>query len=367
MIYNTISTMGIAKRLHGTLSDLQFEMLKTNDEVASGKHYDMAAALGSRTGQDITLRNLYDTNEQDLAICTLYKGQMTAMDAALTNMLKAGQDILASASTGLGGQSPTGSSLQIGARGVLDQIVGLLNASSGNGYLFAGIDTGTVPMRHVDGDALLARSPMQIVKDAIAAATGGPSMPATAAETTAVIATLDNLFSVRDPATAAPAPLTDTYEGGFYVGTTTMQPGGAAQPRQAARTEDATTIPYGIQANDPSFRSLIEGLYMLSAVDTSQMNELAYPDYIKTAVDRISGGLSGIREATAMLGVQRAQVDDAVERHQVQKKILSDQINAMEGVDPAEASTRLDQIQAQLDAAASATSRISRMSLVNYL
>jgi len=64
--------------------------------------------------------------------------------------------------------------------------------------------------------------------------------------------------------------------------------------------------------------------------------------------------------------VQRAQLDDTLERHQLDKKILTDQINALESVDAAEASTRLDQIKAQLDAAAMATASLSKMSLTNY-
>lgn len=367
MIINTISTLGIAKRMSSTLNDLQIDLLKTNDEIASGKHFDMAKTLGSRTGQDIALRNIYDQNEQDLQICSLYQGKLGSMDTALTAILKAGQDVQSQAATGLGGKSAIGSSLSIAAKGVLDQITGLLNASAGNDYLFGGIAVTTVPMRNVDGDASGLRSPMQIVKDAITAATGGSPIPNTAADTTAVIATLDDLFNVRTPGTPAPAPLTDTFEGGLYSGTTELTAAGTAQPRSTARVDDASTIGYGIQANDPPFRSLLEGLYMLSAVDPSKLNEQAYPGYITAAVQKITSGLDGVREATANLGVQRAQIDNAVTWHETQKKLLSEHLNAFEGIDDAEASTRLSQIQAQIEAASMATSQIAKMRLTNYL
>jgi len=367
MLYNTLSTLGMSQRLQSSATQLQIALMRSNEEIATGVHADVAATIGARTGRDISLRNLFDQTDEYLKTTDLLDGRMGSMDAAMTSILTAGTDLLAAASTGLGQQSPTGTSLQIRARGVLDQVVGLLNASAGNAYLFAGTSLDKPPMRNVDGDASGVPAPMQIVKDAIAAATGGPAMPTTAAETAAVLATLDSLFAVRDPATPAPAPLTDTFEGGLYTGTTALQAGGADSPRISGRPADSTTIPYGVQANDPMMREMLEGIYMLAAVDTSKMSETAYPGYIAAAVDKLSRGLGNLREATAQLGIQRAQIDTLAEQHRTQKTILNTQIDNLEGVDYAEASTRISQLEAQIDATSSATARIAKMHLTNYL
>ncbi len=367
MLYNTLSTLGMTRHLQSTMTTLQIALTRSNEEVATGVHADVAATIGARTGRDISLRNLFDRTDEYLKTTDLLDGRMGTMDSAMTSILTAGTDLLAAASTGLGQQSPTGTSLQIRARGVLDQVVGLLNAASANSYLFAGTAVDEPPMRNVDGDASGLPAPMQIVKDAIAAATGGPAVPTTAAETAAVLATLNDLFSVRDPATPATPPLTDTFEGGLYTGTTALQPGGAASPRVSGHPADSTTIAYGVQANDPMMREMLEGIYMLAAVDTSKMSEAAYPDYIKAAVDKLSSGLGNLREATAQLGIQRGQIKTLAEQHHTQKTILSTQIDALEGVDPYEASTRINQLEAQIDATSSATARIAKMHLTNYL
>ncbi|CAO3438292.1 flagellin [Azospirillum doebereinerae] len=367
MLYNTLSTLGMSRRLQGTMTQLQMGLTRANEEMSTLVHSDVAATIGASTGRDIALRNLFDRTDEYLKTTSLLDGRMGTMDSAMTSILTAGTDLLAAASTGLGQQSPTGTSLQIRARGVLDQVVGLLNASAGNVYLFAGTATGQPPMRNVDGDASGLPSPLQIVKDAIAASTGGTAMPATAAETASVIATLDALFAVRDPATPAPAPLTDTFEGGLYGGTTALQPGGAASPRVSGWPADATTVAYGVQANDPMVREILEGVYMLAAVDTSKMSEAAYPDYIAAAVDKLSHGLGKLREATAQLGIQRSQVSVLAEQHRTQKTILNLQIDNLEGVDPYEASVRIGQLEAQIDATSSATARIAKMHLTNYL
>lgn len=367
MLYNTLSTLGMSRRMQSTMTQLQVELTRANDEIATGVHADVSASLGARTGRDISLRNLFDRTDEYLNTTTQLDGRMATMDSAMTSILSAGTDLLAAAATGLGQQSPTGTSLQIRARGVLDQVVGLLNAAAGNSYLFAGTALDKPPMRNVDGDASGLPAPLQIVKDAIATTTGGSASPTTAAETASVIATLDNLFAVRDPATAAPVPLTDTFEGGFYSGTTALQPGGVASARISGRPADSITMAYGVQANDPMMRELLEGMYMLAAVDTSKMTGTAYPDYIAAAVDKLSRGLGNLREATAQLGIQRAQIATLTEQHHTQKTILSIQIDNLEGVDPYEASVRINQLEAQIDATSSATARIADMHLTNYL
>lgn len=367
MLYNTVSTIGLSRRLQNATTELQLEQLRNNDEIASGKHFDVADALGARTGHDIALRNLYDETDQQLKSTALVQGRMTTMDSALTNILAAGQDVLAAASVGLGQPSPTGTSLQVRARGVLEQVVGMLNASSGNGYLFGGVEVKTPPMRSVQGDNSGLPSPMRIVQDAITAAAGGASAPQTAADTAAVVSTLNDLFAVRDPALPPPAPLTQGFEGGFYVGATAMQPGGAATPRLSARPDRSTEIPYGVQANDPAMRDLLQGLYMLATIDTSKLPQDAYQPYMQAAVSKVSGGLDGVRNVTAQLGIQREQLDEIAERHSAQLKILNEQIDGLEGVDPAESSVRLNQLEAQIEATSAATARIARMRLSNYL
>ncbi|AWJ94761.1 flagellar hook protein (plasmid) [Azospirillum baldaniorum] len=354
MLYNAVSTLGLSKRLQTANTELQLERLRNNDEIASGKHFDVAKALGARTGQAIALRNLYDETDQTLKSTALLQGRLGTMDSALTNILSAGQDVLAAASVGLGQPSPTGSSLQVRARAMLEQVVGMLNASSGNGYLFGGVEVKTAPMRAVQGDESGLPSPIQIVQDAIAAATGGTSSPQTPAETAAAVAALDDLF-----ATPSASPL--GFEGGFYQGAP------STAPRLSARLDRTTEIPYGIQGNDPAMRDLLQGLYMLASVDTSQLPLDAYKPYMEAAVAKVSGGIEGVRDATAQLGIHRAQLDDIAAMNTTQLRILNDQLDAMESVDPAEASLRMNQLEVQIEATAAATARIARMSLTNYL
>jgi flagellar hook-associated protein 3 FlgL len=368
MLLNAISTLGLFKRTQASVTGLQLDVSRVGQEIASGKKFDVAGELGPRTGEAISLRSLYDRSDEYTKTCSLLDARMTLMSDSLKNIDTVASDVLALATAGASQPSQTGIGLQIKARGALDQMAGLLNASIGGRYLFAGVQIDKAPMRQIAGDPSNPRSPLQIVQDAIAATPlpSGSATPTTAADAAAVVATLDALFDVRDPATPAPAPLTDTFEGGIYTGTTALQPGGAPSPRVAGRPEDGTELQYGIQANDKPMRDVLEGLFMLAAVDTHAMPQAAYKTYMDAAITKLSGGTDGVRRANAMLGIQQASVEDIQQRHTARMKVLNEQINGLEDVDPAEASTRLNALQAQLEATLDATTRIARLHLTNF-
>lgn len=367
MLMNTISTLGLSRRLRTSMTGLQLGLARATDELASGKRFDVAGALGARAGQAISFRQMHERSEEYLKTCTLLDSRMTLMSGSLSEMDGVCSDVLALALTGAEQPSPTARGLVIAAGGALDQMVGLLNATVGGRSLFSGVDVDKAAMRPIRGGDGLGPSPMDIVKGAVSAALGGPAAPATAAEAAAVAAALDDLFAVRDPATPAPPPLTLTYEGGLYTGTTALAPGGAANPRVSGTPEEGVVLAYGVQANDPAVRSLMQGLFMLAAVDTGTLPADAYQPYMDVAIERLSAGLGELRRVQAELGIRHASIPDARQGLEARMKVLNEQIIALEDVDPAEVSLRLNQIEAQLEATMSATARVSRLRLTDYL
>ncbi|HEV7372707.1 flagellin [Arenibaculum sp.] len=367
MLMNTISTLGLSKRLRTSMAGLQIGLARVTDELASGKRHDVAGSLGARAGQAISFRQMHERTDEYLKTCTLLDSRMTLMSGSMSEMDKACSDVLALALTGAEQPPSVGWGLGIAARGALDQMVGLLNATVGGRSLFSGVDVDAAAMRPIRGGDGLGPSPMDVVKGAISTVLGGPAAPATAAEAAAVIAALDDLFAVRDPATPAPPPLTQTYEGGLYTGTTALAPGGAPNPRVSGTPEEGVELAYGVQANDPMMRSLMQGLFMLAAVDTGTLPAGAYQPYMDVAIDRLSAGLGELRRVQAEIGIQHASIPDTKQRLDARMKVLNEQIIALEDVDPYETSLRLGQIEAQLEATMSATARVSRLRLTDYL
>ena len=61
------------------------------------------------------------------------------------------------------------------------------------------------------------------------------------------------------------------------------------------------------------------------------------------------------------------QISGATDKLRLQHDIFNQQIVNMEKVDPAEASVRVNTLQNQLETALSLTSRLQKISLINYL
>lgn len=367
MLLTSISTLGLSQRLKGSMTGLQIDLARVNDELASGKRYDVAGHLGARTGQAISFRQLHERSEEYLKTTTLLDSRMTLMASAMAEMDTVASDVFALAVTGASEPSQTGAALQIKTRGALDLMVGLLNTSDGSRQLFSGVDIDTPAMRQIAGDDSGIPDPLQLVRDTISAALGGPAVPATGAESAIAIAALDAFFAVRPDGAPVPPPLTNEFEGGVFLGTKALDAGGASNPRVSGMPEDGSEVPYGIQANDPFVRDMMQGLFMLAAIDTHALPQDAYQPYMEAALAKLGGGLDGLRAASADLGVRHAAIAQVEQRHTARMKVLNEQINALEDVDPYEASVRLNQIEAQLEAAMNATARVSRLRLTDYL
>ena len=67
------------------------------------------------------------------------------------------------------------------------------------------------------------------------------------------------------------------------------------------------------------------------------------------------------------LGIVQKSVTDANSRMTVQRDIITNHVDALEGVDPYEASSRLSALMTQIETAYAMTGRIQHLSILNYL
>jgi flagellar hook-associated protein 3 FlgL len=72
-------------------------------------------------------------------------------------------------------------------------------------------------------------------------------------------------------------------------------------------------------------------------------------------------------QVQASLGTAEKSITEANARMGLQKKIMDEGIGKLEGVDPAEAKTRVDALTTQIQMSYSLTSQLRQLSLINYL
>jgi flagellar hook-associated protein 3 FlgL len=134
-----------------------------------------------------------------------------------------------------------------------------------------------------------------------------------------------------------------------------------------ARLDHGYEISYGVRADDPAMRELLQGLYMLASVPYGSVPEDAYIAWQDEAVSHINAGFQGVIDLSAELGYKQSVVNNAITQHEAAIVQINNQVATLEAADPFETALRLSQLQTQLEATFSLTARMSELSLTKFL
>jgi flagellar hook-associated protein 3 FlgL len=137
---------------------------------------------------------------------------------------------------------------------------------------------------------------------------------------------------------------------------------------QVMRTRISTTqtIDTSVSANDTAFRKLALAYTMLSDLGTN-LNQAAFQTVVDTALLGIGDAINDLAGVGARIGTAQQQTTNASSRLQVQGDLITQQVTAMENVEPQEASVRVTNLETQLDMSLALTARIQKLSILNYL
>ncbi len=145
-----------------------------------------------------------------------------------------------------------------------------------------------------------------------------------------------------------------------------------ARDTQRAEVDTGTTISLGARANETALRDSMVALGMFLAED--------YPPGFASTQDRFdaasgraievmnsTGGPNAILEMNGDFGRASAQVESTKTRHEDRKVFLSSVLAQIENTNKEEAILQLTSLQTTLEASYTVTSRLSQLSLVNFL
>ena len=152
-----------------------------------------------------------------------------------------------------------------------------------------------------------------------------------------------------DPAFAAFGSADDTYYRGDEV-------------ELAVRADDGLQITYGMTAARAGFAELIGALRAAMEGDGGDDRAL-----LEQALGLVNDALPKLADYRGEIGARSAQLEQVNHVHGLSGVYLQQRISDIEDVDIAEAVTRLMQDQLALEAAMATISRLSRLSLVDYI
>ncbi|NJM83931.1 MAG: flagellar biosynthesis protein FlgL, partial [Tabrizicola sp.] len=217
------------------------------------------------------------------------------------------------------------------ARSQLGAALSALNAQAGGRFVFSGVVTDQPPLGSAD-DLLGALE-------------------------TAVTGAL----TANDVATAVQSWFTDPLGyGAFYQGGAGLAPLGVSPGEEVDL--DATAL-------EPAVRDTLAGLAMAALLDRGLMTgqQEMRADIAQRAGLQLHASEDSRALLAARIGTAEARIDGARTRNSAETSALEIARTDRLAVDPYEAATRLQSLQTQLESLYLITSRVSRLSLAEYL
>jgi flagellar hook-associated protein 3 FlgL len=202
------------------------------------------------------------------------------------------------------------------AKQLMLQVAGFLNVQDGTRYLFGGTDANTPP---VDLSAL----PVGVAATLTAPVNGPPA------------------------------------SNGYYAGGVAIPP---------VQIDTQVSLDYGITASDAStFEPVMRVLNFLAQNGPFNSNNPIDQANVSQAGHMLDQAMVALTNMTGKLSLQEAQLNNERTVHQSTLNIAQNGVSNIVSVDQATAITKLQTLETQIQASFSATSQISKLSLVNFM
>ncbi|MHC1551721.1 flagellar hook-associated family protein [Phyllobacterium sp. K27] len=344
----SVSSYVLANATRSIISKAQADLVKAQQEATTGLVFDTGLALGSRTGQSLSLRKEHDRLSVLTGSNKLLAERMTTSQNALSNAMKGSQDFLGTI-IAMRGSSQGHEVAANAAKGLLQTATSLVNTSFNGEYVFAGVNTDVKPL----GDYEAAGNPARA----------------------AVLQSFEDHFgfSVTDPqvstitANDMKAYLDGPFSSEFDAGSWSDNWSSASDTLIKSRIAPTELAETSVSANNAGFRKMIMSYTMVAEFANIGLNQGAFDAVITKAIEtttQANGTLPGVQ---SVLGMAQARTKDATDRLEVQLKVLNSSVIGLEGVDPYEAANRVEALRTQIDASYALTVKMQSLSLLNYL
>ena len=343
-----ISTQSISSSMRQSVLQMQSELAASQTEVATGTYADIGLSLGATTGESVSLQaetsmlqTLTNTNQ---TVAT----RLSATQSTLSNLQTSAQNLLNSLLEGSGSNS-NASTIQASGQNDLRGLITSLNSSLNGDYTFAGTNTGTQPIT----DYYATGSTNKTAVDNAFQAAFGMSQTSSGVSTISG-ANMQNLLDTQF------APLFQ----GTNWSTNWSSASSQTLTNQISQSQTANT---SVSANNPAFQQLAQAYTMVADLGTQNLSSSAYQAVSSTAQSPLTSAISNLTDLQANVGMIQSDVTNANNQMSVQSNILSTQISNLESVNTYEVSTRITDLQTQIETSYALTSQLAQLSLVKFL
>jgi len=323
---NSLSLNGLlSTALSGSISELRTQIADRAQEATTGRQADLVSHLNGRIDHALLGDKALKENEDDQARIELRQIRLSLTENTMGSIrdLTEGLSIEMQAAIGIVDVDRQ-HTVAAEAREALEQVLSRLNVRHGERYLFSGDATATAPFLSAD----------DLLNDLRTIAAGAIDEADFAAQ-------VQTYFD--DPAGG--------FQTGFYQGTQTASDGDAVLPNQGA------------------FSDMFMGLAIMSLSEPGAVEPLAAvgTPAMDAALERLERGRTLLVDVEAGIGIRQSSLQNELDLLGRERLLLTSSFQDLTGKDQYEAATQLKELEANLEASYLLTSRLSNLSLLNFL
>ena len=259
--------------------------------------------IAGDSGRLVNLESHYRRSERYVDEGEVVNGRIQTMHDAVGGMIDLANRVRSLVASLQGAGSGAAEGIKSEAQALMTEFAGLLNTQQEGRYLFAGGHTDRAPV------------------------------------------SLDGLPAATSPSTA------DT---GYYKGD------GSVSYFQAA---DDFIVQYGVTADDPSIEKALRSISLIANMPTNPV-DTALVDEASDLADAAADGLTVVQ---TKLGSASATLERTIDRHLEEQLVLQTHVEDIRNIDLAEATTRLSQLQANLESTMSLMKILQQTNLNDFL
>jgi flagellar hook-associated protein 3 FlgL len=349
MSANLVSSQFLANSQILPITQAQSALATAMTEESTGQYTDLGLQLGDQSGYELSLK------EQVSLIQTLTSGNSLVSTTLATaqNALSTISTSAQSTMTSLTVWTPSansGATLQTMGQSALQGLIASTNTTSGDQYVFGGINSAVAPM--ADYYSTPTSAAKTAVDQAFQTAFGLlPSDPAAAG------------ISASAMQSFLSGPFAALFSGGAWSADWSS----ASSTNTGAEIAPGQTIATSANANEPAFQELAQAYTMLSEFGGSQLSGASQQAVASAASSLIARGQASLTNVQASLGATQSAVSDASASMSSQSTILQKQVDALDNVDANATAARINSLTNQIQMAYELTARLQQLNLAQYL
>jgi flagellar hook-associated protein 3 FlgL len=324
----------------------QSALARAQVELSTQRHNDVLQELSGHTGRNIRWHSELNTIESSIHANDLSNTRAQISQTSLSTSIRIASDFLNNLISARGAEGGR-EIVQAQAKNALAMFSDALNVQIDGNFLFAGRNQDTPPIKTYYGGPGEAQFDISFL-----AAFG---------------------ITKTDPAVQNISPTQiDSFLNGSF-GAMFSSPNwetlvsNAGDENVKAFVGQGQNVDILANANEAPIRQLYSAIVAVAEIGSGDINDASYKKLIDAAASKVSSAVQGLADMQSRIGIGQKTLQDATGQLKAQKTWLNEVILKTESVDTYEVATRINGLMTQLEASYSVTSRISRISLLNYL